>query len=74
MLFYDANSIHTFFMSYAIDCVFINKKFEVVSIVENIKPNRMVWPQWKARSVIELASGQAKSLGLQIGEQLYVGH
>ncbi len=68
------NSIHTFFMNYSIDCVFLNSKFEVQSIVKNVRPGRMVWPQSGARSVVEMAAGRSESLNLKKGDQLHVGN
>ncbi|MEZ0392377.1 MAG: DUF192 domain-containing protein [Pseudobdellovibrionaceae bacterium] len=67
------NSIHTFFMKYAIDCVFVDSDLQVKALVKDIQPGRMVWPVWGARSVIELSSGSIEKLGLKVGDQLHVG-
>mgnify|MGYP001236494001 CR=1 FL=1 len=67
------NSIHTFFMNYPIDCVFLDSKMRVRSLVPDVVPNRVVWPQWGATSVVELKSGRIRDLGLQVGDQLNVG-
>ena len=67
------HSIHTFFMSFSIDCVFVSKDNKVVSIKENIHPYRITWRQKNAVAVVELPAGQAKALNFKIGEQLYVG-
>jgi len=68
------NSIHTFFMKFTIDCVFLDKKMRIKAIYSDVKPNRLIWPVFGARSVIELPAGRAKELNLQPGEQLHVGH
>ncbi len=68
------NSIHTFFMKYPIDCVFVDKSMKVTSIKSDVEPFRMVWPQRKADSVIELAAGTVQKLQIKIGDQLHVGH
>ena len=68
------NSVHTFFMKYTIDCIFLDAKMRVVSVVQNVAPGRMVWPQWGASSVVEIAGGQAGGLGLKMGDELYVGN
>lgn len=68
------NSVHTFFMNYPIDCVFLDKKLKVVSTVENIKPGRLIWPQWGADSVVEMKAGQIKNLKIKSGEELHVGN
>jgi uncharacterized membrane protein (UPF0127 family) len=68
------NSIHTFFMRFTIDCVFLNKQMLVCSIKSNIKPWRLVLPILKAASVIEMQAGKALQLNIQLGDQLHVGH
>lgn len=51
------NAIHTFFMSYPIDAIFLDKKMKVVKIVKNIKPNKfLVFGGFRARSVLEVKS------------------
>lgn len=67
------NSIHTFFMNYAIDCVFLDRNLVVRSIKSDVKPWKMIWPQWKATTVVEMKSGQAVQLNLKLGDQLHVG-
>ena len=71
---HSCDSVHTFFMNYAIDCIFLDKKMNVKAIVENVSPNRVVWPRWGARSVIEVKSGLAKQQGVQVGDRLNVGN
>lgn len=67
------NSIHTFFMRFAIDCVFLNRKQEVVAVKADIKPWRLVLPQWGASSVIEVSAGVTEKWKLQKGDTLHVG-
>lgn len=74
LLIKPCNNIHTFFMKFAIDCVFVDKEFKVQKVVANIKPWRMVGPFWKAHSVIELPSGFAAKKNIEVGDQLYVGN
>lgn len=67
------NSIHTFFMNYAIDCVFLDKKLMVKSVKQNVTPGHIVWPQWGAVSVVEMKAGVAvEKWALQKGDQLHV--
>lgn len=67
------NSIHTFFMRFAIDCVFVDRELNVKSIRRNVGPWRMTWPIWGASSVFELPAGAADRLGIREGEKLHVG-
>lgn len=68
------NSIHTFFMRFAIDCVFLNKQMLVCAIKSNVAPWRLIVPIFKASSVIEMKSGKALELKIELGDQLHVGH
>ncbi len=67
------NWIHTFCMKMTIDCVFLDKKMRIKKIYSEVPPQRMTWPVWGARSVLELPKGRAAELNLQVGEQLHVG-
>ncbi len=66
------NNIHTFFMKFPIDCIFISRKMEIVKIKKSVPAFRLVGPYWKAQSVIEAPAGFAESKNLQEGDQLYV--
>jgi uncharacterized protein len=74
LLIHQAPTIHTCFMSFPIDCVFVDKNLKVQALVENIKPWRFTKYYWRAHSVIELAAGSIKRLNIQVGDQLHVGH
>ena len=68
------NSVHTFFMRFAIDLVFVDRDLVVKKTVKQVPPNRLVWPVWGATSVIELNAGYLDRHPLTPGEQLYVDH
>ena len=73
MWFPHSNSIHTFFMNFPIDVAFVDKNFKVKALYKNVKPGRLIWPVWSARSVFEFASGAVDNK-IEIGDQLNVGH
>ena len=51
------NCIHTMFMGYAIDAVFMDGDGAVVKTVRGIPPWRpWVWGGWRARKVLETAA------------------
>ena len=64
-----APSIHTAFMRFPIDVVFLSREGEVLKIAENVAP-------WRARScrhsyaVLELAAGEAGRRGLAVGDRV----
>jgi uncharacterized membrane protein (UPF0127 family) len=64
-----APSIHTFFMRFPIDVVFLSRQGDVLKIAERVAP-------WRTRScrhsyaVLELAAGEAGRRGLAVGERI----
>jgi uncharacterized membrane protein (UPF0127 family) len=61
LLITKCNSIHTFFMSYPIDAIFLDANDKIVKEVKNIRPWRIfVWGGLNAKKVIEVASLDVK--------------
>jgi hypothetical protein len=69
LLIRPAPSIHTFFMRFPIDVVFLSRQGEVLKVAERVRP-------WRARScrhsyaVLELAAGEAGRRGIAVGDRL----
>lgn len=62
LLILRCNAIHTFFMSYPIDAVFLDRGNRVVKEVRGIRPWRFfVFGGWRAVKVLETASLPSKS-------------
>lgn len=66
------NSIHTFFMQFPIDLIFIDRNMQVTKTVAGVRPGRLVLPVWRASSVIELQEGFLQRHPVSIGEKLNV--
>ena len=66
------NSVHTFFMRFAIDLVFVDAQMVVRKVVPNVKPRRVLLPVWQAKHVIEFSAGFLEINPIQIGERLHV--
>ena len=62
-----AFSIHTSFMRYPIDVVFLDQDLKVVEIQPNVKPWRAASSR-SAREVVELQAGVAERRGLRVGD------
>jgi uncharacterized protein len=62
-------SIHTFFMRFPIDAVFLDRHLRVVDIVPSLGPWRFAGRR-RARAVLELAAGEAERRGLLRDERL----
>ncbi len=64
------NSIHTFFMKFPIDVLYLDREGKVVEIQREIKPWRVAKPVFNAHSVIELPSGSTRHL--RKGDELWL--
>jgi hypothetical protein len=64
------DAIHTFFMRFPIDVIFIDRDWRVTRVVRNLGPWRMVSGGGRTRSTIEVASGWLSVAGLEPGLQL----
>ena len=63
------NSIHTLFMRFAIDAIFVDRNGTVLKIRANLKPWRSAWAR-RAHAVIELAAGEAERRGIATGDHI----
>lgn len=64
------NSIHMFFMKFAIDAVFLDRQMKVVKILHAIVPWRVSGIYPSARSVLELPAGTANASDTHEGDVL----
>ena len=67
-------SIHTHFMRFAMDAIFVDKDLKVQSIYKNIKPWRFVFAGPTSYSVIEFTSDYFDYRKIRLGDQLSVGN
>jgi uncharacterized membrane protein (UPF0127 family) len=64
-----SNSVHTFFMRFAIDIVFLNRSGRVLKIRHRV-PARRVAISATAHAVLELPAGAATAAGIGVGDTL----
>ena len=69
LLLSPASSIHTFFMRFSIDVVFLDKGLVVQKVARDVRPWRLAAAR-RARRVLELPSGEADRRGVETGQQL----
>lgn len=62
-------SIHTFFMRFAIDVLFLDARLTVVRVVEDMKPWRVSPWVSEAHSVLELRGGVLRG-AVKVGDRL----
>ncbi len=66
------NGIHTFWMLFAIDAIFLDRELRIVKLVENMRPFRVAQPHLAARSVLETQAHTISRAGLKVGDHLEV--
>jgi uncharacterized membrane protein (UPF0127 family) len=71
LLLQPASSIHTGFMHFAIDAVFLDREWRVVKLAEALAPWHAAGAR-HARYVLELPQGAAQARGIEPGDQLLV--
>lgn len=64
-------SVHTFFMKFAIDLVYLDKNKKVRKVRHAVPPWRAS-ACFSANSILELPAGTAKETGTQPGDQLSI--
>jgi uncharacterized membrane protein (UPF0127 family) len=69
LLLSPTGSIHTWFMNFPIDAVFLDRDWRVLHIAREIKPWRAAAAR-RARAVLELRAGDAALRGLEVGDVL----
>jgi uncharacterized protein len=67
-----ANAVHTVGMLFTFDLLMIDKDFKVVGMRELVRPFRVVWPNLKAESVIELPAHTIFKSRTEIGDELVI--
>ena len=72
LLLRPCQSIHTFFMRFPIDVVFVNGDGRVVHVAEHVRPNRIGPVVRKARYVIEMPAGTISATATEVGDRLAV--
>jgi len=71
LLLRPVGAIHTLFMLFALDVVFLDRDYHVVKIVENVRPWRFAAAR-RAKAVLELQAGAAARKRLRVGETLVI--
>ncbi len=72
LLLRPAGSIHTHFMRFPIDALFLDRELRVLEVRHALGPWRMA-RQRGAKAVLELHAGEAERRGVKVGDVLRVG-
>ena len=69
LLIRPAGAVHTSFMRFAIDVVFLDRELTVVGVVDGLEPWRAAGRRG-ARAVLELAAGERATRAISPGDRL----
>lgn len=69
LLIKPTSAIHTCFMRFPIDALFLDRDLNVVGIESDLRPWRFAGRRG-AKVVIELAAGEGRRRGIQLGDRL----
>jgi uncharacterized protein len=69
ILLHPAGSVHTFFMRFPIDVVFLDRDGVVLGVEPSLPPWRTAGRRG-AKAVVELAAGECERRGVEVGERL----
>lgn len=70
LLIQPCSDIHTYFMRFNIDVVFLARDYRVLSVKESVPSFRFVFGPKGAVAVLELGAGVAAVCGISVGDQL----
>ncbi|WP_411681268.1 DUF192 domain-containing protein [Clostridium thailandense] len=62
--------IHTFFMNFPIDVLFINENMEIIKKIENLQPGKIVMPVRHSKMVIQGKAGIFKNF--EVGSNIVI--
>jgi uncharacterized protein len=69
LLIRPTSAIHTCFMRFPIDAVFLDRNLVVVGVVPELRPWRVA-ARRRAKAVLELAAGESLRRGIRLGDRL----
>lgn len=72
VLILPCNSVHTLFMRFTIDVVFLDEGMRVMRVLPSLKPYRFSPIVRGAHCVLELAEGEIGEKGIEVGDLLEV--
>ncbi len=72
LLIVPTQAVHTFFMAFAIDLIFVDKHFRVIAVRPDLRPWRISGFHWRALGVLELPTGTIQRSQTAVGDQLRI--
>ena len=72
LLLIPGGSIHTLFMRFPIDAIFLDRDWKVRKVAANVRPYRLAFGGRGVGSVLEVPAGTAAAIGIEQGDTLLV--
>ena len=72
LLIVPCKSVHTHFMSFPIDVLYVSRELEIVGMDQEMRPWRIGRHHKRAQWVLELPAGTLRSTSTQVGDLLRV--
>ena len=72
LLFKGCSSLHTFFMSFPIDIIYLDKAGKVLKTAADVKPFKLVAAPFKAYYAIELPAGAIEKSVTRVGDLIQI--
>jgi uncharacterized protein len=72
LLIYPCSGIHTYFMNYSIDVLYLDIHNTILAIDEDLRPGRIGKNRKGAVAVIEIRSGRVKETDTRVGQVVEV--
>jgi uncharacterized membrane protein (UPF0127 family) len=70
LLFQHCSSLHTFFMQFPIDILFIDKSGKVLKAASGVRPFKLVAAPFKAHYALELPAGAITRAATKVGDHI----
>jgi uncharacterized membrane protein (UPF0127 family) len=70
LLFKGTSSLHTFFMQFPIDILYIDKGCKVLKTARNVKPFKIVMAPFRAYYALELPVGAIANSSTRVGDHV----
>lgn len=71
LLITPCKGVHTFFMRFPIDVVFLDRDNRVINAIENLRPNRLTGVRLSGAKVLEVAAGTLTTT--RVGDEVLFG-
>jgi len=70
LFFSKCKSVHTFFMRFNLDVVYLDRENKIIKVVRSLKSFRIAFPVKDATSILEIPSDVPDAKMLSVGKKL----